>query len=63
MYAPAKKPKTRSFCQVMLHFVHPAAIAAFAMSAGTLNVMIFILNGGLAILYPLRGCQDHRHDL
>jgi hypothetical protein len=41
MYAPARKPKISSFCQVIAHFVHPEDIAAFAISAGTLNVISY----------------------
>jgi hypothetical protein len=41
MYAPARKPKISSFCQVIEHFVHPEDIAAFAISAGTLNVISY----------------------
>ncbi|VVB62926.1 Uncharacterised protein [uncultured archaeon] len=41
MYAPARKPKINSFCQVIEHLVHPEDIAAFAISAGTLNVISY----------------------
>jgi hypothetical protein len=55
MYAPARKPKISSFCQVIEHFVHPEDIAAFAISAGTLNVISYP---------PLRICRiaDHSGD-
>ena len=41
MYAPARKPKISSFCQLIAHLVHPEDIAAFAISAGTLNVISY----------------------